>query len=167
MKVATYVRNYGDADIKHEDVARLTLEDLPSGPSPPSHGRRFHAKTFRWLGVIKVSAEKATAPLPDRVLSGRSGGLCAGSLRLEGPRAPLFWRTFTAASHRTAERTLLPSGRHCRIQNIGLGRLSSTHLILSPNRARVCFSSPFKGTSWSQPNWFQAHRIFSGIHRRS
>ncbi len=33
MKVATYVRNYGDADIKLEDVARLTLDDLPSEPS--------------------------------------------------------------------------------------------------------------------------------------
>jgi DNA (cytosine-5)-methyltransferase 1 len=33
MKVATYVRNYGDADIKLEDVARLRLDDLPAGPS--------------------------------------------------------------------------------------------------------------------------------------
>jgi DNA (cytosine-5)-methyltransferase 1 len=33
MKVATYVRNYGDADMKLEDVAGLTLKDLPSGPS--------------------------------------------------------------------------------------------------------------------------------------
>ena len=33
MKVATYVRNYGDADIKLADVARLTLDDLPSEPS--------------------------------------------------------------------------------------------------------------------------------------
>jgi DNA (cytosine-5)-methyltransferase 1 len=33
MKVAAYVRNYGDADIKLEDVAKLTLDDLPSEPS--------------------------------------------------------------------------------------------------------------------------------------
>ncbi|HEY6521362.1 MAG TPA: DNA cytosine methyltransferase [Roseiarcus sp.] len=33
MKVAAYVRNYGDADIKLEDVARLTLDDLPAQPS--------------------------------------------------------------------------------------------------------------------------------------
>jgi DNA (cytosine-5)-methyltransferase 1 len=33
MKVATYVRNYGDADIKLDDVGRLTLDNLPSGPS--------------------------------------------------------------------------------------------------------------------------------------
>jgi DNA (cytosine-5)-methyltransferase 1 len=33
MKVAAYVRNYGDADIKLEDVAKLTLDDLPARPS--------------------------------------------------------------------------------------------------------------------------------------
>ncbi len=33
MKVAAYVRNYGDAEIKLEDVAKLTLDDLPSEPS--------------------------------------------------------------------------------------------------------------------------------------
>jgi DNA (cytosine-5)-methyltransferase 1 len=33
MKVAAYVRNYGDADIKLEDVAKLTLDDLPSARS--------------------------------------------------------------------------------------------------------------------------------------
>jgi DNA (cytosine-5)-methyltransferase 1 len=33
MKVAAYVRNHGDADIKLEDVAKLTLDDLPSEPS--------------------------------------------------------------------------------------------------------------------------------------
>jgi DNA (cytosine-5)-methyltransferase 1 len=33
MKVTTYVRNYGDADVKLGDVARLTLDDLPSGPT--------------------------------------------------------------------------------------------------------------------------------------
>ncbi len=33
MKVATYVRNYGDAEIELEDVAKLTLDDLPSEPS--------------------------------------------------------------------------------------------------------------------------------------
>ena len=33
MKVATYVRNYGDEDIKLEDVAKLTLDDLPAEPS--------------------------------------------------------------------------------------------------------------------------------------
>lgn len=33
MKVAAYVRNYGDGDIKLEDVAKLTLDDLPSAPS--------------------------------------------------------------------------------------------------------------------------------------
>ena len=33
MKVAAYVQNYGDADIKLEDVAKLTLDDLPSEPS--------------------------------------------------------------------------------------------------------------------------------------
>ena len=33
MKVAAYVRNYGDAKIKLEDVAKLTLDDLPSEPS--------------------------------------------------------------------------------------------------------------------------------------
>lgn len=33
MKVAAYVRNYGDADVRLEDVAKLTLDDLPSEPS--------------------------------------------------------------------------------------------------------------------------------------
>ena len=33
MKVAAYARNYGDADIKLEDVAKLTLDDLPARPS--------------------------------------------------------------------------------------------------------------------------------------
>jgi len=33
MKVATYVRNYGAAEIELEDVAKLTLDDLPSEPS--------------------------------------------------------------------------------------------------------------------------------------
>ena len=33
MKVAAYVRNYGDADIKLEDVAKLRLNDLPMAPS--------------------------------------------------------------------------------------------------------------------------------------
>jgi DNA (cytosine-5)-methyltransferase 1 len=33
MKVATYVRNYGDAEIELEDLAKLTLDDLPSEPS--------------------------------------------------------------------------------------------------------------------------------------
>jgi DNA (cytosine-5)-methyltransferase 1 len=33
MKVAAYVRNYGDADIKLEDVGKLTLDDLPARPS--------------------------------------------------------------------------------------------------------------------------------------
>jgi DNA (cytosine-5)-methyltransferase 1 len=33
MKVAAYVRNYGDADVKLEDVAKLTLDDLPARPS--------------------------------------------------------------------------------------------------------------------------------------
>ncbi|HEY1864670.1 MAG TPA: DNA cytosine methyltransferase [Roseiarcus sp.] len=33
MKVATYVRNYGDADIKLEDVGKLTIDDLPSKSS--------------------------------------------------------------------------------------------------------------------------------------
>ena len=32
-KVAAYVRNYGEADIRLEDVAKLTLDDLPAGPS--------------------------------------------------------------------------------------------------------------------------------------
>jgi DNA (cytosine-5)-methyltransferase 1 len=33
MKVAAYVRNYGDADIRLEDVAKLTLDDLPARPA--------------------------------------------------------------------------------------------------------------------------------------
>jgi DNA (cytosine-5)-methyltransferase 1 len=33
MKVAAYVQNYGEADIKLEDVAKLTLDDLPARPS--------------------------------------------------------------------------------------------------------------------------------------
>jgi DNA (cytosine-5)-methyltransferase 1 len=33
MKVAAYVRNYGDADIKLEDVAKLTMDDLPARSS--------------------------------------------------------------------------------------------------------------------------------------
>ena len=38
MKVAAYVRNYGDADIKLEDVAKLTLDDLPSRSERPRMG---------------------------------------------------------------------------------------------------------------------------------
>jgi hypothetical protein len=34
----------------------------PLDRAPTSHGDRFHAKTFRWLGAIKVSAEKAFFP---------------------------------------------------------------------------------------------------------
>ena len=38
MKVAAYARNYGDADIKLEDVAKLTLDDLPCSTERPRVG---------------------------------------------------------------------------------------------------------------------------------
>ena len=53
MKVATYVRNYCDADIKLEDVARLTLDDLPSGPSPALAWASFPCQDLSLAGGNK------------------------------------------------------------------------------------------------------------------
>jgi DNA (cytosine-5)-methyltransferase 1 len=69
MKVAAYARNYGDADIKLEDVAKLTLDDLPSEPSD-----------LAW----------ASFPCQDLSLAGESKGL--GRERDEAlTRSGSFW----------------------------------------------------------------------------
>jgi DNA (cytosine-5)-methyltransferase 1 len=69
MKVAAYVRNYGDADIKLEDVAKLTLDDLPREPSD-----------LAW----------ASFPCQDLSLAGESKGL--GRERDEAfTRSGSFW----------------------------------------------------------------------------
>ncbi len=69
MKVAAYVRNHGDADIKLEDVGKLTLDDLPSDPSD-----------LAW----------ASFPCQDLSLAGESKGL--GRERDEAlTRSGSFW----------------------------------------------------------------------------
>jgi DNA (cytosine-5)-methyltransferase 1 len=69
MKVGAYVRNYGDADIKLEDVAKLRLDDLPTEPSD-----------LAW----------ASFPCQDLSLAGESKGL--GRERDEAlTRSGSFW----------------------------------------------------------------------------
>ena len=69
MKVEAYVRNYGDADIRHEDVAKLMLDDLPSERSD-----------LAW----------ASFPCQDLSLAGEYRGL--GRERDEAPtRSGTFW----------------------------------------------------------------------------
>ena len=69
MKVGAYIRNYGDADIRREDVAKLTVDDLPSERSD-----------LAW----------ASFPCQDLSLAGESKGL--GQERDEAlTRSGSFW----------------------------------------------------------------------------
>jgi DNA (cytosine-5)-methyltransferase 1 len=95
-KVAAYVRNYGETDIRLEDVAKLTLDDLPARPSDLAWAS-FPCQDLSLAGDYAGLGRNVTRRSRDQGASGHSGSLCADSQRPDVRRASSYLRTCTAA----------------------------------------------------------------------
>ena len=73
MKVETYEANWGTGDIKHRDVASLTLVGPASPGRSISSGRRFRARTFHSPEAIADWVGSATRSRPDPARFGPFG----------------------------------------------------------------------------------------------
>ena len=166
MKVAAYVRNYGDADIKLEDVAKLRLNDLPMAPSDLAWA------SFPCQDLSLAGEFKGLGPERDEALT-RSGSFWPFWKLVRGlaeagrsPRTIVLENVYGCLKSRGGKDfAAIGSALSSSDYRFGAIVINASRFV-PQSRPRVFFIA-IERNEEPPPNWFRTARILNGILSRS